>query len=180
MASKTRYTEEFRQKVVDETKKGELTLEAVAEKYSLTSALLKYWMDNDRFNDFCITLTENTNKKESFLKVAKRYVARPLHWLWKSRWVITGCFALLFIGGVLINLCSDIVESEKQDNQQPILQKLDSLITTENDIKEQLKTLETLDSTLNVINEELVLRITPLMTIQSNKPICNCKKDSVK
>lgn len=180
MASKTIYTEEFRQKVVDEAKKGKLPLEAIAEKYGLTSALLKYWMDDDRFNDFCITLTEDPNKKEPFLKVVNRYAARPHHWLWESRWVITGCFALLFIGGVLINLRSDIVESEQQDNQQPILQKLDSLITSENEIKEQLKTLETLDSTLNVINEELELRITQLMTIQSNKSACNCKKDSVK
>lgn len=180
MASKNRYTEEFRQKVVDEAKKGELPLEAVAEKYGLASALLKYWLDNDRFNDFCITLTENPNKKEPFLKVVKRYVARLLHWLWESRWVITGCFALLLIGGALINLRSHIVESEQQDNQQLILQKLDSLITSENEIKEQLKTLEILNTSLNVINEELELRITPLMTIQSNKPACNCKKDTVK
>lgn len=180
MASKTIYTEEFRHKVVDEAKKGELPLEAVAEKYGLTSALLKYWLDNERFNDFCITFTENPNKKEPFLKVVKRYVAKPLHWLWESRWVMTGCLALLFIGGVLINLRSNIVESEQQDNQQPILQKLDSLIISENEIKEQLKTLENLDSSLNAINEELELRITPLMTIQSNKSACNCKKDSVK
>lgn len=180
MASKTIYTEEFRHKVVDEAKKGELPLEVVAEKYGLSSALMKYWLDNDRFNDFCITLTENPNKKGPFLKVVKRYVAKPLHWLWESRWVITGCLALLFIGGVLINLRSNIVESEQQDNQQPILQKLDSLIASENEIKEQLKVLETLDTSLNVINEELKLRITPLMTIQSNKPARNCKKDPVK
>lgn len=180
MASKTRYTEEFRQKVVDEVRKGELSHEAVAEKYGLPSVLLKYWIDNDGFNNFCLTITENPNTKEPFLKVVKRYVARPLHWLRESRWVLIGFFALLFIGCVLINLRSGIIESEKQDNQQPIIQKMEYLIKTENEVKEQLNTLETLDSTLNLINKELELRITPLVTIQSKKPACNCKKDSVK
>lgn len=180
MASKTRYTEEFQRKVVEEFKTGNLTLEALAAKYGLPSALLKYWIGSDRFSDICITLTEKPNKKEPLLKVVKGYVEKPIQWLWEKRWVITGCFALLFIGGVLVNMRSDIIESEIQDNQQPVFQKLDSLITSEKEVKEQLKMLETLDSTLNSIDEELELRITPLMTIQSKKPVCNCKKDTVK
>ncbi|MDE5550604.1 MAG: transposase, partial [Bacteroidaceae bacterium] len=40
MASKTRYTEEFKKKVVEEYKKGDLSLEEIATKYGLPPALL--------------------------------------------------------------------------------------------------------------------------------------------
>lgn len=180
MASKTRYTEEFKNKVVEEIKKDDLSLDALADKYGLSTALLKYWIDNERLNDFYITLTDSQNKKESFFKEVKRYALKPIHWVWKNRWLITCCIALLFIAGVLFNLRSGILESEKHDNQQPVLQKLDSLIMSEREVKEQLKTLETLNSVMSGINEELEFRITPLMNMQSKKPVCNCKKDTVK
>ena len=41
MASKTRYTEEFKKKVAEEYKKGDLSLEEVAAKYGLSPALLQ-------------------------------------------------------------------------------------------------------------------------------------------
>ena len=44
MATKNQYTKEFREKVVEEYRKGNLTLEEVADKYGIPAALLQDWM----------------------------------------------------------------------------------------------------------------------------------------
>ena len=51
MASKTRYTEEFKKKVVEEYKKGDLSLEEIATKYGLPPALLQDWVNKDDVNN---------------------------------------------------------------------------------------------------------------------------------
>lgn len=52
MVSKTRYTEEYRKKVVEESRNGRLTLDVIAAKYGLPSTLLKYRIENDRLKTF--------------------------------------------------------------------------------------------------------------------------------
>lgn len=179
MASKTHYTDEFQKKVVGESKKGDLSLEELATKYDLPIALLKHWLKNVELNSFFFRLAENTNPKEPFFKRAKNYFKKPLSWIKKHGGRIIGCLSLLIIVSVLIKLRPGIIESEMQDIQQPVLIKMDSLMNTENAVKEKMESLQMMDSTLNAINDQLKMRITPLMKTLTNKPICNCKKDTV-
>lgn len=180
MASKTRYTDVFQKKVVEDYKKGDLSQEEVAAKYDLPIALLKSWIKDDEFNSFLVRLAKKTDTKEPFFKRVKFFLKTPFLWLKKYVGHIVGCLSLLFIGGVLVNFRPGIIESERQDLQQSVLLKMDSLMKTESDVKEKLESLEMIDSTLNAIHDQLKTRIIPLMTIQTNKPVCNCKKDFVK
>ena len=69
MASKTRYTEEFKKKVTEEYKKGDLSLEEVAAKYGLSPALLQDWVNKDDVNNIFISYVERPEEKTSiFLK----------------------------------------------------------------------------------------------------------------
>ena len=45
MAAKTQYTKDFREKVVEEYRKGNLILEEVAAKYGIPAALLQDWVN---------------------------------------------------------------------------------------------------------------------------------------
>ena len=65
MASKTRYTEEFKKKVVEEYKKGDLSLEEIATKYGLPPALLQDWVNKDDVNNIFISYVERPEEKIS-------------------------------------------------------------------------------------------------------------------
>ena len=65
MASKTRYTEEFKKKVVEEYKKGDLSLEEVAAKYGLPPALLQDWVNKDDVNNIFISYVKRPEEKTS-------------------------------------------------------------------------------------------------------------------
>lgn len=180
MASKTRYTEAFQRKVVEEFKKGSISLEDMAAKYDIPSALLKHWIAIDGFNDFFVTVNEVPAPQETSSKRIRNLVKKLLRWIVNKRWLIAGCLSLMIIGVFLVNLRSCIIQSEEQDNIQPTIQKLDTLIKNENEVKAKLERLEGIDSTLKVIEYELEMRITPMVYIQSKKPICNCKNDTIK
>ena len=180
MASRIRYSEEFRKKVVEESKKGELSHEELADKYCLPRVLLEHWIEIDNHKFPFFRLDEKTHKKEPFFNRVKNYLRKRSLWLKRYLWQIVGCLSILFVGFVFVSLCSDIVESEKQDLQQPLLPKMDSLIQAENAVNEKLESLEMMDSTLNEINYLLKEQIAPLKTIRTKRPICNCQNNIVK
>ena len=72
MASKTRYTEEFKKKVVEEYKKGDLSLEEIATKYGLPPALLQDWVNKDDVNNIFISYVERPEEKICLTTFIKR------------------------------------------------------------------------------------------------------------
>ena len=62
--------EEFKKKVVEEYKKGDLSLEEIATKYGLPPALLQDWVNKDDVNNIFISYVERPEEKISiFTKV---------------------------------------------------------------------------------------------------------------
>lgn len=73
MASKTRYTEEFKKKVVEEYKIGDLSLEEVATKHGLPPVLLQDWVnkDKDDVNNIFIRYVERSKEKTSIFSLPR-------------------------------------------------------------------------------------------------------------
>lgn len=75
MASKTRYTEEFKKKVVEEYKIGDLSLEEVATKHGLPPVLLQDWVNKDDVNNIFIRYVERPKEKTSIFTKVKQHVS---------------------------------------------------------------------------------------------------------
>ena len=91
MASKTRYTEEFKKKVVEEYKKGDLSLEEVAAKYGLPPALLQDWVNKDDVNNIFISYVERPEEKTSFFTKVKTACVIAFQNLKANGWLLAGC-----------------------------------------------------------------------------------------
>ena len=95
MASKTRYTEEFKKKVVEEYKKGDLSLEEVATKYGLPPALLQDWVNKDDVNNIFISYVERPKEKTSIFTKVKTASVIAFQNLKAYGWLLAGCLPLL-------------------------------------------------------------------------------------
>ena len=95
MASKTRYTEEFKKKVVEEYKKGDLSLEEVPTKYGLPPALLQDWVNKDDVNNIFISYVERSEEKTSIFTKVKTACVIAFQNLKAYGWLLAECLPLL-------------------------------------------------------------------------------------
>lgn len=91
MASKTRYTEEFKKKVVEEYRKGDLSLEEIAAKYGLPPAILQDWVNKDDVNNFFISYVERSVEKTSFFTQVKAAGGIAFQKIKANGWLMAGC-----------------------------------------------------------------------------------------
>ncbi len=170
MASKTRYTEEFKKKVVEEYKKGDLSLEEVAAKYGLPPALLQDWVNKDDVNNIFISYVERPEEKTSFFTKVKTACVIAFHNLKANGWLLAGCIPLLICLTTFMKCNKRVVESEINENLYSTEVKMDSLITINNEMKGEIGKLGV---TLEKIKNELEMKITPNITINNDNRSVN-------
>ena len=165
MASKIRYTEEFKKKVVEEYKKGALSLEEVATKYGLPPALLQDWVNKDDVNNIFISYVERPEKKTSIFTKIKTACVIAFRNLKAYGWLLAECLPILICLTTFIKCNKMVVESEMNENLSPTEVKMDSLITINNELKGEIGKLGV---TLEKIDNELKMNITPNITINND------------
>lgn len=165
MASKTKYTEEFKKKVVEEYKKGALSLEEVAMKYGLPPVLLQDWVNKDDVNNIFISYVERPEEKTSIFAKVKTACVIAFQNLKAYGWLLAGCLPLLICLTTFIKCNKMVVESEINENLNPTDVKMDSLITINNELKGEIGKLGV---TLEKIDNELKMNITPNITINND------------
>ena len=165
MASKTRYTEEFKKKVVDEYRKGDLSLEEVAAKYGLPPALLQDWVNKDDVNNIFISYVERPEEKTSLFTKVKAAGGIAFQKVKANGWLIAGCIPLLICLTTFIKCNRTVVESEVNESMSSTEIKMDSLITVNNELKGEIGKL---GMTLEKIDNELKMNITPNITINND------------
>ena len=170
MASKTRYTEEFKKKVVEEYKKGDLSLEEVAAKYGLPPALLQDWVNKDDVNNIFISYVERPEEKTSFFTKVKTACVIAFQNLKANGWLLAGCIPLLICLTTFMKCNKRVVESEINENLYSTEVKMDSLITINNEMKGEIGKLGV---TLEKIKNELEMKITPNITINNDNRSVN-------
>lgn len=170
MASKIRYTEEFKKKVVEEYKKGDLPLEEVTAKYGLPSALLQDWINKDDVNNIFISYVERPEEKTSIFTKVKTSCVIALQNLKPYGWLLAGCIPLLICLTLFIKCNKRVVESEINENRYSIEVKMDSLITVINEMKGEIGKLGVI---LEKIDNELEIKITPNITINNDNRSVN-------
>ncbi len=177
MASKTRYTEEFKKKVVEEYKKGDLSLEEVSAKYGLPPALLQNWVNKDDVNNIFISYVPGPPQKITFFTKVKAAGGIAFQKLKANGWLLAGCLPLLICLTVFIKCNKIVVESEIDDNQYSTDVKMDSLITINNELKMKIGKLAV---TLERIANELEIKIAPNITINNdNRSVSHSTKNKI-
>ena len=164
MASKTRYTEEFKKKVVEEYKIGDLSLEEVATKHGLPPVLLQDWVNKDDVNNIFIRYVERPKEKTSIFTKVKTACVIAFQNLKTYGWLLAGCLPLLICLTTFIKCNKMVVESEMNENLNPAEVKMDSLLTINNELKSEIGKLGV---TLEKIDNELKMNITPKITINN-------------
>lgn len=165
MATKTRYTEEFKKKVVEEYKKGDQSLEEVAGKYELSPALLQDWVNKEKLSDFIISYVEKPEiKTSSFTKLEAAGVI-ACQKLKANGWLLAGCMPLILCLTVFIMCDKMVVKSEVNEDQQSTEFKMDSLIIVNDEIKGEIGKL---GLTLEKVDNELEMKIIPNITINND------------
>ena len=170
MASKTRYTEEFKKKVAEEYKKGDLSLEEVAAKYGLSPVLLQDWVNKDDVNNIFISYVERPEEKTSIFTKVKTACVIAFKNLKAHGWLLAGCLPLLIYLTLFIKCNKRVVESEINENRYSTEVKMDSLITINNEMKGEIGKLGV---TLEKIDNELEIKITPNITINNDNRSVN-------
>ena len=170
MASKTRYTEEFKKKVVEEYRKGDLSLEDVAAKYGLPPALLQDWVNKDDVNNIFISYVERPVEKKSFFTKVKTAGGVAFQKLKANGWLLAGCLPLVICLTTFVKCNKMVVESEISENLNSTEIKMDSLIIINNELKGEIGKLGV---TLEKIDNELKMNITPNITINNDNRSVN-------
>lgn len=92
MVAKTQYTKEFREKVVEEYRKGNLTLEEVAAKYGIPAALLQDWVNKDDIGYIFASYTNRPiEKNTSIWSKVQANVGLAYQMIKVNGWLIAGC-----------------------------------------------------------------------------------------
>ena len=170
MASKTRYTEEFKKKVVEEYRKGDLSLEEIAAKYRLPPAILQDWVNKDDVNNFFISYVERPVEKTSFFTKVKAAGGIAFQKIKANGWLMAGCLPLLICLTTFVKCNKMVVESEISENLNSTEIKMDSLININNELKGEIGKLGV---TLEKIDNELKMNITPNITINNDNRSVN-------
>ena len=165
MAYKTRYTEEFKNKVVEEYRKGDLSLEEVAAKYGLPPALLQDWVNKDDVNNIFISYVSRPVEKTSFVAKVKAAGGIAFQKIKANGWLIASCLPLLICLTTFIKCNRTVVKSEINENLNSTEIKMDSLITVNNELKGEIGNLGV---ALEKIVNELKMNITPNITINND------------
>lgn len=169
MAARNQYTEEFKRRVLDEYKKGDLTLEEVAAKYNIPAALLQDWVNKDGLNDIFIKYVEKPVEEKTFRTSINALGVAAFQKIKANGWLLAGCLPLLISLVTYIAFNKSVIESELNENMQSTEVKMDSLININTELKNELKgEIGELGITLEKIDNELETKIAPNISINND------------
>lgn len=165
MAAKTHYTKEFREKVVEEYRKGNLTLEEVAEKYGIPAALLQDWVNKDGVeNYFASYINTPIEENTSIWSKIQANAGLAYQKIKANGWLIAGCMPFLISFFTFITCNKQILQSETSQtyNNSHLQENFDSVVVLNTELNKQI---ENLDLKLDKIIKRLNFNISPTTTI---------------
>lgn len=165
MAAKNHYSEDFKKKIVDEYKKGDLSIEEMAEKYGVPAALIQDWVNKDRVDNYIINVVSQSEKGVNLDTKANAKINTLLQKIKANGWLLACCLPLIAFLMVSLSFNKHILESEWNDNRQIIEGKLDTLIAVNNELNQN--TVE-LGLRLEKIDNEMELKLQPSVTINND------------
>ena len=169
MAARNQNIEEFKRRVLDEYKKGDLTLEEVAAKYNIPAALLQDWVNKDGLNDIFIKYVEKPVEEKTFRTSINALGVAAFQKIKANGWLLAGCMPLIISLVTYIAFNKSVIESELNENMQSTEVKMDSLININTELKNELKgEIGELGITLEKIDNELETKIAPNITINND------------
>lgn len=162
MATRIHHTEEFKRKVVDEYRNSNLTIEEMAAKYDIPSALLQDWVNKDEFNNIFINYVEKPAEKKTIWSSINCFVGLVYQKLKVNGWLIAGCIPFFFAVFTFITCSNYVVDNIENDNRSYSLVAIDSLIAVNNQFTKQI---ENLGVVLNKIDGKLNFNNSPTTII---------------
>ena len=162
MATRIHHTEEFKRKVVDEYRNSNLTIEEMAAKYDIPSALLQDWVNKDEFNNIFINYVEKPAEKKTIWSSINCFVGLVYQKLKVNGWLIAGCLPLFFAMFTFITCNRHVIDNVENDNRIYTLMAIDSLTTINNRLTKQIANLCVV---LNKIDGKLNFNLSPTTTI---------------
>lgn len=168
MAAKTQYTKEFREKVVEEYRKGNHTLEEVAAKYGIPAALLQDWVNKDDVGYIYASYINRPIKKNtSILSKIKANVGLAYQKIKANGWLIAGCLSFLISFFTFITCNKQILQSETNETSinSHLHENFDSVVVLNTELNKQIMNL---NLTLDIINKKLNFNLSPTTTIVYN------------
>ena len=165
MASRIKYSEEFKKKVVSAYEKGDISIEGIAEKYGIPTAIIQDWINKERVDDCIISVVSKPENEVSIVAKANTKIKSLLQKIKANGWLLVCCLPLMVFLVVSLSFNRRIVESEWNDNRQIIEEKLDTLITVNNELNEN--TIK-MGLRLENIDNEIELKLRPSVTINND------------
>lgn len=165
MAAKTQYTKEFREKVVEEYRKGNHTLEEVAAKYGIPAALLQDWVNKDDVgNIFASYINGPIKENTSIWSKAQVIVGLVYQKIKANGWLIAGCLPFLFSFFTFITCNKQILQSETNEtnNISHLQENFDSVVVLNAELNKQIRNF---NLKLDKIDKKLNFNLSPITTI---------------
>lgn len=162
MATKKHYTKEFKKKVVEEYRNSSLTIEEMATKYGIPSALLQDWVNKDECDNIYISYVHAPVEKKCFCASVSGFVGVAFQKLKANGWLIAGCLPLFLAMFTFITCNRHVIDNVENDNRIYSLMAIDSLTTINNRLTKQIANLGVV---LNKIDGKLNFNLSPTTTI---------------
>ena len=165
MATKTQYTKEFREKVVEEYRKGNLTLEEVADKYGIPAELLQDWINKDDFENIFVTyINHSVDEKTSIWSKIHANVGLAYQKIKANGWLLAGCIPFLIPFFIFITCNKQILQSETNDTNitSYFLENFDSLVILNSELNKKIRIL---NIQLDKIDKKLNFNLSPSTSI---------------
>lgn len=168
MASRIKYSEEFKKKVVSEYKKGDISIEGIAEKYGIPTAIIQDWINKERVDDYLNIVVSKSENEVSIDVKANTKIKALLQKIKANGWLLACCLPLMAFLVVSLSFNKRIVESERNGNLQIIEEKLDTLITVNNELNDNTIKMGLRLENLENIDNEIGLKLRPSVTINND------------
>ena len=165
MAAKTQYTKDFREKVVEEYRKGNLILEEVAAKYGIPAALLQDWVNKaDLGNIYVNYINKPIEKNTSIWSKVQTNAGLAYQKIKANGWLIAGCLPFLISFFTFITCNKQILLSETNENNinSHLHENFDTVVVLSTELNKQIKNM---NLTLDKINKKLNFNLSPTSTI---------------
>lgn len=162
MATKKHYTKEFKKKVVEEYRNSSLTIEEMATKYGIPSALLQDWVNKDECDNIYISYVHTPVEKKCFRASVSGFVSVAYQKFKASGWLIAGCLPFFIAMFTFITCNHHVIEKVENDNRNCTLVAIDSLTTINKRLTKQIANMGVV---LNKIDGKLNFNLSPTTII---------------
>ena len=151
--------------MVEEYRKGNLTLEEVADKYGIPAALLQDWINKDDFENIFVTyINHSVDEKTSIWSKIHANVGLAYQKIKANGWLLAGCIPFLIPFFIFITCNKQILQSETNDTNitSYFLENFDSLVVLNSELNMKIRIL---NIQLDKIDKKLNFNLSPSTSI---------------